>query len=319
MQQGPDPRSDDAPEAIARHVHRLSVLIAAGVSPSSAWRCIADAARPRSPGLDAVATLLDGGGSLATSIQQAAQTRSSAWRGLAAAWAVAAQSGAPLAPALAAFADALRDRAAAERDVAVALAGPRATARMVMLLPLVAVLLALVLGVDLVRAVAHPIGLASVVGGALLLIVARWWMARLLRAAAPPSPVVGLDLDLLAVAAAGGGSPEAALRLVRRELDRCFGPDAGGPAGDSGTRPEEGGADELVELSRRSGAPLGALARSEAREVRGRARTEAQRSAEILAVRLMLPLGACVLPSFLLLGVVPMLVGLISSTTLPSL
>ena len=44
------------------------------------------------------------------------------------------------------------------------------------------------------------------------------------------------------------------------------------------------------------------------------ARAEARETAERLAVRLMLPLGACILPAFLLLGVVPMLIGLLSST-----
>jgi tight adherence protein B len=44
------------------------------------------------------------------------------------------------------------------------------------------------------------------------------------------------------------------------------------------------------------------------------ARTAARRTAERLGVRLMLPLGACVLPAFLLIGVVPILLGIVSST-----
>ncbi len=36
--------------------------------------------------------------------------------------------------------------------------------------------------------------------------------------------------------------------------------------------------------------------------------------AERLAVRLVLPLGTCVLPAFVLIGVVPVVVGVLSST-----
>jgi tight adherence protein B len=71
----------------------------------------------------------------------------------------------------------------------------------------------------------------------------------------------------------------------------------------------------LVLLSREAGAPLGELARADAVEARSSARADARQSAERLAVRLMLPLGACILPSFLLLGVIPMMVGLLSSTS----
>lgn len=295
-------------DALARHVHRLSVLVAAGVAPASAWRHVAGAARPADARLDDLVARLDAAEPLSSALPAVARGAGEPWRALVAAWAVAAESGAPLAPALAAYATSLRDRAAAERDVAVALSGPRATARVVLLLPLVAVLLALLMGIDLLAALAQPLAIASVVLGLLLVVAARWWIARLLRAAAPPSPSAGLDLDLLAVAAAGGGSPEAARRLVRRALDAV--------ALEHAVSAEAGAdlAAELVVLSRRSGAPLGALARAEATELRGRARAEARRTAEVLAVRLMLPLGVCVLPSFLLLGVVPMLIGLLSST-----
>jgi tight adherence protein B len=127
-------------------------------------------------------------------------------------------------------------------------------------------------------------------------------MRRLLRAAEPRPSNEGLALDLLAVAALGGGAPETAATLVISELERA------------GLDAPQHRLDSLVRLSRRAGAPLGELARTEAEEVRANERAEARVAAERLAVRLMLPLGACVLPSFLLLGVVPMLLGLLSST-----
>ena len=63
------------------------------------------------------------------------------------------------------------------------------------------------------------------------------------------------------------------------------------------------------------GAPL---LRSEAAEHRRDARAAAAMAAERLGVLLMLPLGACVLPAFLLVGVVPLFVALFSSTGLAS-
>lgn len=292
------------PGQLAQHLQRLAVLVAAGLSPPAAWGHVADAAAPPDPVLSAVATATAEGVDVTTAIERSlgSGTSGSAWRALGAAWRVATVCGAPLAAALRAFSEALRDREAARRDIEVALAGPRATARIVMLLPLIAVLLGLLMGVDLVATLSTPIGAACIAAGGLLIVAARRWMRRLLRTAEPRESSDGLALDLLSVAAFGGGAPEAAAKLVTAELER-----AGLPV-------ESGGLDALVRLSRRTGAPLGELARTEAAEVRARERADARAGAERLAVRLMLPLGACVLPSFLLLGVVPMLLGLLSST-----
>lgn len=298
---------------LAGHLHRLAVLIAAGLAPRAAWAHAAAASSDST--LTAVVAAIDRGVDIGDALESAARALSerdeaAAWRSLAAAWRVAIASGAPLAPALRGFAEGLRDREAARRDIRIALAGPRATARIVMVLPAVAVLLGLLMGVDLLGTVATPVGAGAIGGGLLLVVVARRWMRRLLRAAEPPPPTVGLALDLLAVAAGGGGSPEAAAALVVSELER-----AQLITRDAAAHPGFGSLRDLVRLSRAAGAPLGELARAEAAEERASARAEAREMAEQLAVRLMLPLGACILPAFLLLGVVPMLIGLLSSTT----
>lgn len=289
--------------SLAAHVHRLAVLLAAGISPASAWRHVA--AEGGDAALERVVAQLDRSPEVTLALERAAPAQDVSWAGLVAAWRVAAESGAPLAPALTAFAGAIRDRQEAARDIGIALAGPRATARIVLLLPSFAIVLALLLGVDLLGTLAQPLGFSSAVLGVGLLLVARRWMRRMLSAAAPPPPTAGLGLDLLAVAAGGGGSPESALGLVTRELDRAS------LTVDEG---ELTAAQALVRLSRASGAPLAALCRAEAAELRAEARATARIGAERLAVRLMLPLGACILPSFVLLGVVPLLLGLLSST-----
>ena len=318
---------------LAAHLHRLAVLIAAGLAPRAAWMHIAAAADD--PVLASIAAQVDRGADVAEAIDAvvdptgagartgtgsgsgsgtgtnavfATADDAAAWRSLAAAWRVATTTGAPLAPALRGFAHGLRDRAAARRDIRIALAGPQATARIVMLLPVIAVLLGLMMGVDLMATVSTPFGAAAVIVGILLVLGARRWMRGLVAAAAPPAPTIGLGLDLLAVAAGGGGSPEAAAALVSAEVRRAY------PAGVDDDPADAHTLDALVRLSRAAGAPLGELARAEAAEARNRARARAREDAERLAVRLMLPLGACILPAFLLLGVVPMLMGLLSST-----
>ena len=312
--------------ALAGHLHRLAVLIAAGLAPRAAWAHVAAAADDAV--LAMIAANIDDGHDVSDAIESAAQALAvqtgargaggnsasdagAAWRSLAAAWRVATAAGAPLAPALRGFAAGLRDREAARQDIRIALAGPLATARIVMLLPAVAVLLGLLMGVDLIATVSTPLGAGAIVAGLVLVGLARRWMRGLVLAAAPPPPTVGLALDLLAVAAGGGGPPEAAAALVSAEVRRAH-PATADVGGDDATGLDA--LDPLVRLSRAAGAPLGELARADAAEARNHARAQAREGAEQLAVRLMLPLGACILPAFLLLGVVPMLIGLLSST-----
>lgn len=319
-------RPVDAEAALAGHLHRLAVLIAAGLGPRAAWGHAAAASSD--PVLAHIAAAIADGADIADALESAATHRvgvrgtgaevatrdeGEAWRSLAVAWRVATASGAPLAPALRGFAEGLRDRQAARRDIRVALAGPRATARIVMALPAIAVLLGVIMGVDLGATIATPIGVSAVAGGVMLVVIARRWMRRLIRAAEPPPATVGLALDLLAVAAGGGGPPEAAAQLVLAELGQAGLARASAMADGEATTDADALAG-LVHLSRAAGAPLGELARADAAEQRAAARSDARETAERLAVRLMLPLGACILPAFLLLGVVPMLIGLLSST-----
>lgn len=300
--------SDAAAEAaLAAALQRVAVLIGAGLSPRTAWAHVGDAADD--PTIVAVARRVAAGASIAAAVAEL--TTAAAWRSTGAAWSIAEASGAPLAPALRAFADGLRDREAARRDIRIALAGPRSTASIVLLLPAVALLLALLMGVDLLGALATPIGAASLIGGGLLVLLARRWMRILLRAAEPPAPTTGLALDLLGVAAGGGGPPERAAEHVAAAL-RAAHPEL---AAAGALEADLEGIRALAAFSRRTGAPLGELARTEAAEQRARARAAARETAESLGVRLMLPLGACILPAFLLIGVVPMLIGLLSSTT----
>lgn len=294
-------------ESLATLVQRLSVLLAAGVPPTSAWGYLAEERGPavlvqvvqaieaRTPIDEAI---LAGAGD--------AEGRSAAgWRGLAAAWKVATDAGAPLASTLAELAASLRDLAQTQREIQVALAAPVATSRMVMALPAIGVLFGVALGFDTVGTLfGTPIGLACLAAGCGLMLAARFWSRRLVRAAVPTAHTPGLALDLVAIAVSGGASIDRATHTVRAACER------------SGIDAEREGAaiHAVLALSSRAGVPAAALLRAEAAEERRRARSDGARRAATLSVTLMLPLGLCILPAFMLLGVAPLMVAVISST-----
>jgi len=73
----------------------------------------------------------------------------------------------------------------------------------------------------------------------------------------------------------------------------------------------------LVDLERSTrllaltGAPSAVLLRAEATRLRQERQRELQRRAAALGVKLVLPMGLCALPAFMLLGVVPVLIALL--------
>ncbi len=316
---GGDRRTDAASglEAVASIVHRLAVLLAAGVAPAAGWGYLAEDSEAGV--LSMVAADAASGrpitGSIVSVIGQVPVATEQAWRGLAAAWQVATEAGASLAPSLRQFASSLRDLAQTERDISIALAGPVATARLVMALPVIGVLFGLALGFDTLHTLfATGPGWLCLVLGISLMLVARAWNRRLVSRARPGSSSPGLGLDLMAIAVSGGGSIARATFAVERAWQDCgLGTDLeAGLAGKAGSGSEA--IESVLSLSRRAGVPAAELLRSEAEELRRAARASGQRAAATLAVTLMLPLGLCILPAFMLLGVTPLLITIVSST-----
>lgn len=137
----------------------------------------------------------------------------------------------------------------------------------------------------------------------------------------------GVLLDLLGVALSSGQPPVRALGVVssvtghgglaslgrRLELDA----DAGivGRRGRGRTRQSTDSLEQeiagLLRFSHATGAPIAALLHDRARDLRSRARRRAQAQAAALSVKLVVPLGLCVLPAFFLLGVVPVVISLL--------
>ena len=309
----PPPAAD-----VAETVLRLAVLLQAGVSPARAWQHLADSGEPSAA---VVVSSIDAGMPLP---QAVATAGTGAWPDVGAACQVALIVGAPLAECLRGLAVALRDAHEAADDVRVALAEPAGTARLMSWLPLVAVGLGAALGFDTFGTLfTNPLGLACLAGGAILMVAAQSWTSRLVRGAHASDDIPGLDAELIAIALTGGVSIDRARSVVRdaRASDTARPP----TAEDSGVRPARASrdaaatqrgsddVDAVLALSRTAGVPAVELLRASAAHARHRARIDGRLRVARLSSRLLLPLGVCTLPAFLLLGVAPMMLSVMST------
>jgi tight adherence protein B len=292
-------------ESVASVVQRLAVLLEAGIAPVSAWRHVAAAgASPVTAevvagggvGLELAAQLLDARG-------VAPPAERLAWSALAAAWWVAVESGSPLAPTLQRLAATLRELAQSLRDVEVALAGPLATSRIVLALPAVGLLFGALLGFDAPRILlTTPVGWGCLAVGALLILCGVRWNRHLIRRARRSDPAPGLALELLAIALSGGASIERSRALVDLALTEADLP------------PLAEDADAVMAFSSAAGVPASGLLHAEAQELRRRSRTRARLRAAALGAQLLLPLGVCILPAFIALGVAPIVIAILTSS-----
>ena len=136
-------------------------------------------------------------------------------------------------------------------------------------------------------------------------------------------PELPLAAELLVACLAAGAAPGEAARAVGAALDGPVGRAllraaaelrlGGDPAavwGRFGRLPGAAGLARRLELAGTSGAPVVAAVTAEAAESRARRRRSGQARARRAAVWATAPLGLCFLPSFLLIGVAPVVLGL---------
>lgn len=287
------PPADESEVAAMESVMRLAVLLSAGLAPAVAWRHLAGGGNPL---LTAAALAAESGEDVGAVLR----SRGGVWSDIGAMWGIADAVGAPLADTLRSAAAALRDASEVRAEVAVALAEPIATARLLTWLPLLGLPLGAALGLDPLRMLDEPLGVCALVLGLGLVGASRFWTRRLARRAQPDDEIPGWDAELMAVALSSGASIERACALV--------GSGHGGPST---------GVLAALDLSSRAGAPAVELLRGEAWLARHRARTRGREGAARLSTRLLVPLGVCTLPAFLLLAVVPAVLGVIRSTVVP--
>ena len=283
---------------------RAASLLGGGVPSAKVWRVLGE--EPGAP--DELADIAGRIAAGQSSEAALAAVGDPEWRVLAAAWSLALQSGAPIARTLDRIAEALVSLERVGNRRSVLLAGPRATVRLVSALPLVAMLFGAILGFDPIAVMLSPAGaVLGVLGGVLLLVGVRW--AKLLTdRLAAAEWVSGLECELCWIALSGGASQQAALRDVADRADafavtwvRL------------GTLRRDGAVQQVLRAATAHGTPAGSMLLVEAAAARARTMAELERQAERLAVSVLLPIGVCVLPSFIVLGVLPVLLAVMGS------
>jgi tight adherence protein B len=293
------PRSRKPPTDPVEAIRTLAALHQAGLSLPSLW---AELARNRRFGDIPVAIIaeMDDGVNPHDALQSLATEADPPWRALGACWAIARVSGAPLGPALEALAEALGDISRTQRQITAALAGPKATMRLVMALPVIGIIGGELGGQSsLAFLVGTGLGASLFALGAAMMLGAWWWLRLLAERAKPDPAALGLEMDLFAIATGGGALPERAQDLVTKVCSE-YSLDVG----------EADSLHNLVSLSRRAGVPVAGLARAGARARRDLGRTNAEELMARLGVSVVMPLGLLVLPAFVLVAVVPMAVSL---------
>ncbi|WP_052450510.1 type II secretion system F family protein [Actinomyces polynesiensis] len=259
-----------------------------------------------------------------------ARARRSAARALEAACRFTHHLGAPLAEVLDLVADGIDDAAGAEEARRTAASGPRTSTRVLLALPLLAVGLGEAAG-------AEPLAflLGGGVGTLCLLLgvgcqVGGHVVSRILTRRAEGGVGVGVDPAVLCDLAVAGLESGASVPATLEALAAAAGIPSlgrtarelllGVPWGRAWTPTPEGTEDlgRALEPAWTDGtAPVPLLTRASA-HVRARRLARARQEAERLAVRLVVPVAALLLPAFVALGVVPTLVHLASTGAVPS-
>jgi tight adherence protein B len=183
----------------------------------------------------------------------------------------------------------------------VAHASPRATARLVIWLPVLVLLVAQLVGWNVLDAIFDkPVIFLSLILGLSLLLVAKLITSKMLSRAKPNDSYLGLYLMGIAIQCSAGSNltkaKERAMRIYRDVFDAL---------------PAEIELDQLVSLEKLvndTGSRISSLLLRQAQNLQEAELVKTEIKIERLGVRLMLPLGLGVLPAFVLLAIVPLMV-----------
>ena len=233
--------------------------------------------------------------------------------------------GTPLAEVLDIVADSIDEAAAAEDARAIARSGPLTSARILTALPVAGIALGQLIGANpLERFCDGGIGTISAIIGTVCLIAGRLVSTRMITRTIDISegvdPATMCDLTIAGMNA--GASVPSIVRTLGRvsndaELERIGSELVLGARWGDAWNPHPANAALLADVLEPAWSdgtsPVPLLTRA-ARQVRARRIAHAKSEAERLAVRLVIPLGALLLPSFIALGVVPILLHIGTNT-----
>ena len=291
------------PEQVALVAARASVLLRGGV-PAMRTLAALQYELPNVPELARIAADVRSGARPASAL---AAGPGPEWRVLAVAWKLAEVSGAPLAPALDHLAESLRALTALQQRRSILLAGPRATVRLVAMLPVLAVLLGTLMGFDPMSVLLTPGGLMLLAIGSLLLSLGVTWARSMTARLERTDGVAGLEFTLCWVALGGGASARTALGRLADCVDHAHAewvPFV--------TLRRDRPLAETIASAAELGAPIGSLLLEEAASRRADAHTALERAAEKLGVKVLIPLGVCALPAFIIVGVLPVVFAMLT-------
>lgn len=264
-------------DALARACTELSAFVSAGIPPQAAWAVVCD--------------------------RDESALSSEAGIDFAIAWRTACHIGAPVAQICAEFAHAFGDFARVHRDVESSVAGPRMASRVMLSLPVIGILLSATFGLNSVTfLLSSTLGTTCLIGGATLIALGMWWNRRLIASVHTRTVSLGVEGLVLSSALRAGVGSRTAMNALD---DEC---DVAGRARFSHVTH-----DMLLRASE-WGIPLATLIEADVRQIRQQDISAVMVRAHELAERLLVPLGACVLPAFILLSVVPIVFQLIEQT-----
>ncbi|RBP63391.1 type II secretion system (T2SS) protein F [Brevibacterium sanguinis] len=149
---------------------------------------------------------------------------------------------------------------------------------------------------------------------------ARTAVPRMPKGSEVTDEQLAFDLDLVSICLTSGLPIPVALTLAAEATGDRSGLERMARARSIG-EPERAHDDrllpllEVVEFSERTGVGPAPLIESVAQELRDSSRRRRQEAAAALGVRLVVPLGLCILPAFLLLSVVPVVISLLGDLT----
>ena len=174
------------------------------------------------------------------------------------------------------------DLAKFKSELASANAVPIATRKLLLWLPGLSLVIGQLAGFGTIAAIFHPIGLIALVLALLLIAIGVRWSGRLLAPLLLEPTHPALELIQFSLRLSSGAS-----------LKQSVGP----------------GVSELISLSRQTGAPLQELVQHEIDLVTQRALQDSMTQAKRMSIELLVPMALTVLPAFLILTIVPMLIG----------
>ncbi|QIM17241.1 hypothetical protein G7067_00670 [Leucobacter insecticola] len=300
---GPQTRSVPAAKSTASSVAaRCTALLRGGVAPRRVFAVLASEAEQGGE-VHQIHERVSAGVDVAAAI---AECSGDEWSVLASAWRLSEEAGAPLAPTLARMAAALRALEQLRERRRVLVSGPQATVRLVASLPPVALGLGWLIGFDPLPLLITPLGFCLVFLGVALLGGGIFWARSLVRGLRLADRVAGLECDLAWIVLGGGAAPGEA---IRRVVD-CVA-DLGARWVPFDAFCSGGALQTAVRRAAVLGMPLRPLLLEEADSLRDRTHSEMEAAAEQLGVRVLLPLGVCVLPSFIVMGVMPVVISML--------